>query len=44
MTQTHEGWEGVFETPFQSGIVTFMITSQEIERSSKTIFIPTIAN
>jgi hypothetical protein len=31
MTQTHEGWEGVFETPFQSGIVTFMITSQERE-------------
>ena len=31
MTKTHEGWEGVFETPFQSGIVSFSITSQEAE-------------
>ncbi len=31
MTKTHEGWEGVFETPFQSGIVSFMTTSQDGE-------------
>lgn len=31
MTKTHEGSEGVFETPFQSGIVSFSITSQEAE-------------
>jgi predicted component of viral defense system (DUF524 family) len=30
MTKTHEGWEGVFETPFQSGIVSFSITSGDM--------------
>ncbi|WP_078544721.1 DUF2357 domain-containing protein [Litchfieldia alkalitelluris] len=28
MNKTLEGWEGIFETPFQSGIVSFAITSQ----------------
>ncbi|WP_175639282.1 DUF2357 domain-containing protein [Metabacillus schmidteae] len=31
MTKTHEGWEGVFETPFQSGIVSFTLSTQEAE-------------
>lgn len=31
MTKTHEGWEGVFETPFQSGMVSFTVSSQEDE-------------
>ncbi|OLS33745.1 hypothetical protein [Bacillus sp. MRMR6] len=31
MNKSQEGWEGVLETPFQSGIVSFTITSQEAE-------------
>lgn len=31
MSKTQEGWEGVFETPFQSGLVSFTISTQEAE-------------
>ncbi|MBO1511127.1 DUF2357 domain-containing protein [Metabacillus bambusae] len=31
MTKSQDGWEGVFETPFQSGITSFTITTKEAE-------------
>lgn len=31
MNKTNEGWEGVLETPFQSGIVSFTISTKEGE-------------
>lgn len=33
MTKTYEGWEGVFETPFQSGIILFTLHTLYAEKT-----------